>query len=89
MGQQKASLLRIGQLIRLNGGTPDSIRFAEVCRQEKWGNTHVNTWVKVVKAPEEDLVGAETTIDGCETFQGVGWYCVSSMVELPTFEDLS
>lgn len=84
MGQQKASLLRIGQLVKLDGGALFPTRFVKVARQDR-----AVTWCKVVAAPEVDLIGAETTIEGCETFHGIGWYCVSSLTAIPTFEDLS
>lgn len=75
MTQRKAKDLRIGQLVKLTGG---EIRWAEVVRQERAG-VGIVTWVQVVDGPEEDLKGAETTIDGSETFHGIGWYCVSSL----------
>ena len=88
MAQRQAKHLQIGQLVKLNGVPSVPTRWAEVCRQEKTVDGIV-TWVCVVNAPEdEDLIGAETTIEGSENFHGVGWYCVSSLAYLPTFTDV-
>jgi len=86
MTQRHAHQLPIGQLVKLNSGAMYPTRWAEVRRQERtaYGTA---TWVVVVDGPEDegDLVGAETTISGSETFHGIGWHCVSRLPHLPTF----
>jgi hypothetical protein len=78
MVQKKAKDLRPGQLVQLNSGAMHPLRWAKVTRQQKT-DFGVNTWVAVVKGPEEDLLGAETTISGSESDYGVGWRCVSRL----------
>ena len=79
MVQRKAKDLPLGQLVKLNSGAFFAPRWAEVCRQTKDNLGLPVTWVKVVDAPEQDLLGAETTIEGSETFFGIGWMCVCSL----------
>jgi hypothetical protein len=80
MGPRIAKDLPIGQLVQLNSGATNPIRYARVDRHEPTA-FGINTWVTVVHdtdtAAEADLLGAETTIEGRETFEGVGWMCVS------------
>ena len=78
MVQKKANDLPIGQLVKLNSGAYYAPRWAEVTRHQKT-EFGINTWAKVVGAPEEDLLGAETIIEGSETHHGIGWHTVSRL----------
>jgi len=78
MVQQKAVDLPLGQLVKLSSGAMYPDRWAKVIRQEPTA-FGPNTWVEVVDGPEDDLIGAETTISGSETFHGIGWMCVSRL----------
>jgi hypothetical protein len=78
MVQKKAKDLAIGQLVQLNSGAKYPLRWARVARQQRT-DLGVDTWVVVVKGPEEDLLGAETTISGSEADSGVGWRCLSRL----------
>jgi len=78
MVQKKAKDLLAGQIVQLNSGAKNPVRWAKVARQQKT-DLGVKTWVVVVKGPEEDLLGAETTIEGSESFYGVGWHCLSRL----------